>query len=1452
MVDAAKAPLSEFSPPFAQARARFDAALSELRAGGDPARTLDALEHDARELFGQDADTELGRAYAEVLRDAETTLPFAAHRELSQRAMRRATQERAAELTTQASEQALKISPPTERAPTRKDTRPTAPELEASSASPNDTGGDDELLATITRGGDAGAAALVELGERWLLRGQAREGLARLPQNVAAFGSDAALDVLERLYERADERERLEQLLVRRVAAQSGALGRARALERLGEHRLGLGETHGQQDLLACAQVYREADEPEEAERVYERLLQLAPEQREAAERLVELRAASGSFANIAPAFAVLLASEPDNRRLVDGLLALEPHAARASAAVEYAELADDVLWRLSNDERELSERVLRSSAVLLAQQGHPDEAAELYRRLIADRPTSEILDEFQALIEASSSAEWRSNQQRWLFEWREHHVSDRPTVLLNWARFEQHDLGDPEAARAVLERAAALAPDRGEIWEELLRLRLSDGDGDGSVAAARELLRLGHEVEAALLPALLEYDPGARWAVDRVKLVLSAEARWPELFELYDRAEQATSDAGERAAWLDEAAVAARDVAQDRQRAIDYWQRYLELMPDDRRVPLALERLYEQTGNQRGLLSHLEQRAAGASEAERGSLERRIAELSLELGALSQALVAVEGRVAAGDAAAAALLERLFEASSARQSEDATVRTTAKRASELLRAHYVRQREPEKTLALLRRELTFTTANKERRELLCELSRIHEHELSDLAGAFEVERELFLATRAERDRKRLEKLAKKLGAWGDLCETYARAASEGDDLRARRLLLERAADLALLELADERLARRYYRSWLELEAERATELLAELSAERGNTPAAFEALCDLLSDQKRFVELSSVLARAAESAPTPALLSRLGRLYADDLGDVASAISWHLAAGDARAAGEVFLRAASVFADDVERAIELGRRLVSVGLAEGAVRVLRHQLDFFAERYPAARKLVQLELVKVLRELGQPDAASEELNETARRFPADADVQRACADAAIARHDWDKAEQCYRTLLLLLHRPQPSSSQLRKSSIYVELGAIKQARGDDAAAAELFDSGFEAALADVDELAALLSGFVAHACWEQAERGAAELLRLAQSPESAAAALSGIAKLAEQRKASSALLQAANDLAERQLADLGPENAADAGIRSKLLTAAVSLLPLEKARQIWQDRARELSASDLPRARAELSRRLLEAGGAHERTLAIAELSALVSHPDAPSSAWSSLLRAFEGHDAEQLAATLARWLEREPRNPEALERALARALDSSDAEQAIELHGRLTAVLPVVSSELVLSVAKLALGQGKREVALAKLLEHAGGKPRRREKALAQVLRLAAELLLEDDALAEALPLLSEAHQLDKTDLDTSLLLGLLALDLDRLEIAGPALRALATSRERVSTGSDRARARRLAQGYFQLARLEQSQGKLGTAKRWATRALEHNPALSAAERLLGELSH
>lgn len=1452
MEDAAKAPGSASWRSEPHLSARLEAALDELRLQIDPAPLLDELETQAESegraaaLTAQLAALALSDALGSVPERARLAILLrAGHAPELVGATRRKLAERYAAAASSGSpererrllEQGLASFESAE--PGGAAARWLA---ERVAGLPAAEPSEQSLLLTLENGGKDAEAALLTLGARWLESGRVAEKLAQLPRSAASLRSEAARELLERLFTEAGKLEAHAELLERRARLEPSALGRARTLEKLGNLRL---EQEAKPEAIlafaSSALAYEEAAELDDAERLLEQVLLLEPDQLSAAEQLVSVRARAGDFTGAASAFETALRLEADSRKAAELLLSIAEAAERAAAAQEFAELADDVCWRLG-DERALTQRLLRTSARLLAGQTLHDEAAELYRRLIADEATPQDIDAYQALIDDSSASDWRSHHQRWLFEWQEHHSADRPTVLLSWARFEEQELGDPALAQSVLERAAQLAPDRPEIWENLTRLRLAAGDGAGGVSASHELRRLGREPDASLLELLLEYEPGARWAIDRVKLKLSAEARWTELFELYDRAIDAASSDDERASWLDEAALAARDVAQDSERAIAYWERYARLAPDDRRADLALERLYEQVGDKASLLRHLRARSRRPDVSERGALDQRLIALSLEVGALSDAQGALERATAVRPEQLVSLLERLFERSSELGGEG-EARDAGHWAARRLREIYLERGDAEAARRLLRAELELDVDGAVRRELLAELSRVSETLLADPAGAFEAERELFSSTRAEESRERLERLARAQQRWSELCDALALAAEAEPELEAKRRLLARAARLASVDLEDENLATQLYGQLLQLEPRRARAVYEKLEAELVQ-PAAFEALCRHLEASGDFAELAEVLERAARPARDAQLLSRLARLQAEQLGDVAAAIETYLLGNDARSAGPLFLQQPSVFGDDGARAVELATRLHTAGLTEGALLVLRHQLAFYAERTPPSRKLVVLELARLLQESGDTDSARDELREAATQFPADAEVLRACAESAAAARDWETAEQFYRTQLLLVHGGGDASAG--KAAVYVELAQIKVERGEPAAATELVESGFESALGSAPALAQLAERCLLHGMHAAAERATGELLQLARDLPTAARALACLTELGRAQGAPAELRAQATDLAER-VADRYAE-LTDAGERSKLLAACVALLPLERAEPLLQGARDELTPPHAVRARLELARRLLESTEAEARRRALSELQALLAHPAAEAEAWPLLMRGLQAEGRiEDLKLALTARLEQSPSDAELLLRLAELTFAEGDVARAATMAHRAQRADPG-SAEAVLLSAKLALADGRRAEALPSLLDYAQSKRRRRGPALAQVLRLAAELRLQQDELGEALPLLLEAHQLDESDTETALLLGLLAIDLDRLDTASAALRALLTEHE--AKGRDGARSSSAAQGYFQLARIEQHHGKKINAKRLALRALEENPHLAPAQRLLSEL--
>ena len=75
----------------------------------------------------------------------------------------------------------------------------------------------------------------------------------------------------------------------------------------------------------------------------------------------------------------------------------------------------------------------------------------------------------------------------------------------------------------------------------------------------------------------------------------------------------------------------------------------------------------------------------------------------------------------------------------------------------------------------------------------------------------------------------------------------------------------------------------------------------------------------------------------------------------------------------------------------------------------------------------------------------------------------------------ALEQGDLDRAEQTYRTLLLLLHNPtEPIVQAPSRAEVYLDLSDIANRRGDDSRAHDCIESAFEVALGSDDEARAL------------------------------------------------------------------------------------------------------------------------------------------------------------------------------------------------------------------------------------------------------------------------------------------------------------------------------------------------------------------------------------------
>jgi tetratricopeptide (TPR) repeat protein len=242
------------------------------------------------------------------------------------------------------------------------------------------------------------------------------------------------------------------------------------------------------------------------------------------------------------------------------------------------------------------------------------------------------------------------------------------------WRHAVARSKGRPPVPLAVLVQGAVDLRDEMKLWEAAERAGRERGElatvvraygqaltGKGcdpklAEALGRRMVAL--EVESAVpaqffvevLESVLEHAPGARWALDRVKLAIGEQGRWDALFRLYDRAiADAAERPAERAALYDEAAFAARDLANDAERAITYLRAIHALRPEDPAIATALERLCEREGKKDDLIALLGERAGRSKGAERRELQRRVAALWLEVGKPDDAGRALEAAIADG-----------------------------------------------------------------------------------------------------------------------------------------------------------------------------------------------------------------------------------------------------------------------------------------------------------------------------------------------------------------------------------------------------------------------------------------------------------------------------------------------------------------------------------------------------------------------------------------------------------------------------------------------------------------------------------------------------------------------------------------------------------------------------------------------------------------------------------
>ncbi|WP_437324443.1 tetratricopeptide repeat protein [Sorangium sp. So ce381] len=423
----------------------------------------------------------------------------------------------------------------------------------------------------------------------------------------------AALSAMEALALSAGDAALLREVLERRVAAAGDPQDEALWLERLGElAAFGIRASDASDapdapdapaaqaapgDLDAAVTAWQRAAglaegplaDPERAQKLYERVLSVAPKHRDAAARLAALYRGQGAWARLAAVCEVLLETAASDDEALAALAALEDAAIRARATPRFVDAALDLRDRMraegegSAPAGKAAARVRAIEAalarVLAADPERQDDAASVYRRLLSPQDDGDAapgardaaaLEAFRAFLAQSPDTLARRVDRRWLFTLlvERGHEGERPRALSAWAAWEE-EIGNRAAAAALYARLLEADPENDDALAARGRLLAEVGDHEGAaevLAVRRDRSQGGARVALDVELATLLFDRLDRpaEALDAVAPAIEAGTIEPAVLEIVQRA-LGRPETQARAALLLERACDALDDAEAR-----------------------------------------------------------------------------------------------------------------------------------------------------------------------------------------------------------------------------------------------------------------------------------------------------------------------------------------------------------------------------------------------------------------------------------------------------------------------------------------------------------------------------------------------------------------------------------------------------------------------------------------------------------------------------------------------------------------------------------------------------------------------------------------------------------------------------------------------------------------------------------------------------------------------
>jgi tetratricopeptide (TPR) repeat protein len=495
------------------------------------------------------------------------------------------------------------------------------------------------------------------------LRGKLAEVYARemnrLDEAVAAYralieedeSDEATVQTLDHILREADRRDDLRWLFSVRIDRANTAL----KLDLLGEWAMLEEEAFGAPD-RAVALYWRTLEivpQHGAALRALARLLRAQGDAQGAVEVIARDRDQRDGAERAAREIEMARLLLDPLRRHTEALAACEralqlsPNDARAVEVVEQLLPVPDTRARAAAilervyDETGVAKRQSDVLEVLIATTAAHDDRMALYGRL-AD-VNEEKLDDAGAAFDvvARAAGEFPTELALW----------DRLSILAN----------KTGRAQAFVDALVAVVPPEGPAGlPESVELDLAERAATlldeklGDVDRARPYLE-----------RMLARQPTNERAFQRLKQILTMREQWSELAALYERVVLATSEPARRAELLAEVALVAEEIIGDRPRAIAYYERILEIDPVHEQAIRSLDALYASEQQWDRLVHLLEQRLQGAEGDDRLDLQQRLGTLLFSrIGDASAALSYLEQVLHARSASSEArqLVEKILD----------------------------------------------------------------------------------------------------------------------------------------------------------------------------------------------------------------------------------------------------------------------------------------------------------------------------------------------------------------------------------------------------------------------------------------------------------------------------------------------------------------------------------------------------------------------------------------------------------------------------------------------------------------------------------------------------------------------------------------------------------------------------------------------------------------------